>query len=120
MERGSWPDVPLIAIDVPSEFDPNLSPVPGHQIANCQVFCSPDPESGMGEEAMRHAEKVLDELWPDLPVWYDKLPVDGGSVGWADAVDRNTWYAAIGIPLNGVSIMAFERDTFSSIDNAVS
>jgi prolycopene isomerase len=66
MERGIWPDVPLIAIDVPSEFDPSLSPVPGHQIANCQVFCSPDPESSMGEEAMRRAEEVLDELWPDL------------------------------------------------------
>jgi prolycopene isomerase len=66
MERGSWPDVPLIAIDVASEFDPSLSPVPGHQIANCQVFCSPDPESSMGEEAVRRAEAVLDELWPDL------------------------------------------------------
>jgi phytoene dehydrogenase-like protein len=66
MERGDWPDVPLIAIDVPSEFDPSLSPVPGHQIANCQVFCSPDPKSSMGEEAMRRAELVLNELWPDL------------------------------------------------------
>jgi phytoene dehydrogenase-like protein len=66
MEQGSWPDVPLIAIDVPSEFDPSLSPVPGHQIANCQVFCSPDPESNMGEEAVRRAERILDELWPDL------------------------------------------------------
>jgi len=66
MEKGDWPDVPLIAIDVPSEFDPGLSPVPGHQIANCQVFCSPDPESAMAEEAVRRAELVLDELWPDL------------------------------------------------------
>jgi len=53
-------------IDVPSEFDPSLSPVPGHQIANCQVFCSPDPQSNMGEEAMRRAEEILNELWPDL------------------------------------------------------
>jgi len=66
MEAGNWPDVPLIAIDVPSEFDPSLSPVPGHQIANCQVFCSPDPQSNMGEEAMRRAEEILNELWPDL------------------------------------------------------
>ncbi|MCP5071638.1 MAG: hypothetical protein GY946_34190, partial [bacterium] len=66
MEAGDWPDVPLIAIDVPTEFDPSLSPVPGHQIANCQVFCSPDPESDMGEEAIRRAEAVLNELWPDL------------------------------------------------------
>ena len=66
MEAGNWPDVPLIAIDVPSEFDPSLSPVPGHQIANFQVFCSPDPQSNMGEEAMRRAEEILNELWPDL------------------------------------------------------
>jgi len=66
MEAGNWPDVPLITIDVPSEFDPSLSPVPGHQIANCQVFCSPDPQSNMGEEAMRRAEEILNELWPDL------------------------------------------------------
>jgi prolycopene isomerase len=66
MEAGDWPDVPLIAIDVPSAFDPSLSPVPGHQIANCQVFCSADPASPMGDEATRRAEAVLDELWPDL------------------------------------------------------
>jgi prolycopene isomerase len=66
MERGEWPDVPLIAIDVPSEFDPDLSPVPGHQIANCQVFCSPDPKSSMSKEAIRRADAVLNELWPDL------------------------------------------------------
>jgi prolycopene isomerase len=66
MEAGDWPDVPLIAIDVPSAFDPALSPVPGHQIANCQVFCSADPESAMAGEAIRRAEAVLDELWPDL------------------------------------------------------
>jgi prolycopene isomerase len=66
MERGEWPDVPLIAIDVPTEFDPSLSPVPGHQIANCQVFCSADPTSTMAEEAMRRADEVLNELWPEL------------------------------------------------------
>jgi prolycopene isomerase len=66
MEAGDWPDVPLIAIDVPSAFDPSLSPVPGHQIANCQVFSSPDPTSPMAEEAIRRAEEVIEELWPDL------------------------------------------------------
>lgn len=66
MERGDWPDVPLIAIDVPSEFDPSLSPDPDHQIANCQVFCSADPESEMAEEAIRRGEAIIDELWPDL------------------------------------------------------
>ncbi len=64
MEAGDWPDVPLVAIDVPSEFDPSLSPLPGHQIANCQMFCSPDPDSPMAEEAIRRGEAVIDELWP--------------------------------------------------------
>lgn len=67
MARGEWPDVPLIAIDVPSEFDPSLVPVPGHQVANCQVFCSADPESAQWEEAIRRADAVLEELWPELP-----------------------------------------------------
>ncbi|MEZ5143698.1 MAG: NAD(P)/FAD-dependent oxidoreductase [Acidimicrobiales bacterium] len=66
MEAGTWPDVPLIAVDVASHFDPGLVPVPGHQVANIQVFCSPDPDSTMGEEAVRRAEVVLHELWPDL------------------------------------------------------
>lgn len=66
MERGDWPDIPLITIDVPSEFDPSLSSEPGHQIANCQVFCSADPESNMAEEAMRRGEAIIDELWPNL------------------------------------------------------
>ncbi|MBK6287092.1 MAG: NAD(P)/FAD-dependent oxidoreductase [Gammaproteobacteria bacterium] len=66
MERGEWPDVPLIAIDVASEFDASLVPVPGHQVANCQVFCSADPRSTMWEEAIRRADDILNELWPEL------------------------------------------------------
>jgi phytoene dehydrogenase-like protein len=66
MAAGQWPDPPLIAIDVPSAFDKSLVPVPGHQVANCQVFCSADPESPMAAEAIRRAEMVLDELFPDL------------------------------------------------------
>lgn len=31
MEHGEWPDVPLIAVDVASEFDPSSVAVPGHQ-----------------------------------------------------------------------------------------
>ena len=58
-------------------------------------------------------------VYADLPVWFDKLPIDGGSVGWADAADRDSWYTAIGVPLSGVSMMAFARDTFSNIDGAV-
>jgi phytoene dehydrogenase-like protein len=66
MKQGQWPEIPLIAIDVASAFDPSLVPIPGHQVANCQVFVSPDPASDMSEEGIRRAEAVLDELFPDL------------------------------------------------------
>ena len=55
MEAGDWPDVPLIAVDVASEFDPGLVAEPGHQVANIQVFVSADPDSPMGDEAVRRA-----------------------------------------------------------------
>ncbi|MFN8546094.1 MAG: NAD(P)/FAD-dependent oxidoreductase [Candidatus Binatia bacterium] len=66
MCAGQWPDVPMMAIDVPTAFDPSLVPVPGHQIAITQVFTSPDPETPMTDEAIRRSEVVLDELWPDF------------------------------------------------------
>jgi phytoene dehydrogenase-like protein len=66
MERNEWPDVPLIAVDVASYFDPDLVAVPGHQVANIQVFASADPTSPMSGEAVRRAHAVLDELWPEL------------------------------------------------------
>ena len=66
MEAGEWPDVPLIAVDVASEFDPGLVAVPGHQVANIQVFVSADPESDMGAEAVRRARLVVEELYPGL------------------------------------------------------
>jgi phytoene dehydrogenase-like protein len=66
MLRGEWPDIPLIAIDVPSEFDPALSDIPGHQLANCQVFMPADPDSRLVTEALARCEAVIDELWPEL------------------------------------------------------
>jgi len=66
MLQGKWPDVPLIAIDVPSEFDPGLSDIPGHQLANCQVFMPADTESPLVDEAIARCEAVIDELWPEL------------------------------------------------------
>lgn len=66
MEKDEWPDVPLIAIDVPSEFDPELSDHPGHQLANCQVFTSPDTTSDMTEKAIARCDEIINELWPDL------------------------------------------------------
>lgn len=66
MEDGQWPDVPLIAIDVASEFDPTLVAQPGHQVANIQVFVSSDPTSPMADEAVRRARRVVADLWPEL------------------------------------------------------
>ena len=66
MEAGEWPDVPLIAVDVASEFDPALVAEPGHQVANIQVFVSPDPASPMAGEAVRRARIVVSDLWPEL------------------------------------------------------
>lgn len=66
MLEGKWPNVPLIAIDVASEFDPGLSDIPGHQLANCQVFMPADTESELVDEAIRRCEEVIDQLWPDL------------------------------------------------------
>lgn len=66
MRAGTWPDVPMMAIDVPTAFDPSLVPHPGHQIAVTQVFTSADPNDEMTEEAIRRSEAVLDELWPDM------------------------------------------------------
>lgn len=59
-------------------------------------------------------------IYADLPVWFDNLPIDGGSIGWTDAVERNAWFDAIGDSLTGVSLMPFDRDSFSSINNGVS
>lgn len=53
MCAGEWPDVPLIAIDVASEFDPSLVAEPGHQVANIQVFVPPDPGDGRGARSPR-------------------------------------------------------------------
>ena len=66
MEAGDWPEVPLIAVDVASEFDPDLVAVPGHQVANIQVFVSADPTSDMGDEAVRRARQVVEELYPAI------------------------------------------------------
>lgn len=65
LEKGEWPDVPLISIGVPCLFDPSLVPA-GHQVAISAVFASPDPDSKTSEEAIRRSEAVIDELWPDM------------------------------------------------------
>ena len=66
MEAGDWPDVPLIAVDVASEFDSSLVAEEGHQVANIQVFVSPDPDSDMGAKAVEKARQIVEELYPDV------------------------------------------------------
>lgn len=57
-------------------------------------------------------------IYADIPFSWDKLPADGGSIGWADASDRDGWFAAIAIPLDGISIMTFSKDTYSELADA--
>lgn len=66
MEAGHVPEIPLLVVDVPSIFDPGLLAEPGHQVITTQVFCSPDPESTMGERVFANGEAVLHALWPEL------------------------------------------------------
>ena len=56
----------------------------------------------------------------DLPVWFDKLPVDGGQIGWTNAADRNQWFTNIAASLTGFTLMAFDQSSFSAISNSVS
>jgi hypothetical protein len=61
-------------------------------------------------------------IYADLPVWFDNLPpaLGGtGSVGWTSTSDRQDWWNDLGVAVNGITLMAFERDTLSSITNAV-
>jgi hypothetical protein len=58
-------------------------------------------------------------VYADLPVWFDNLPIAGGSIGWIDAADRDQWYGDIATSLTGITLMPFDRLTFSSIDSGV-
>lgn len=58
-------------------------------------------------------------VYADLPVWFDNLPVDGGSVGWLNASDRDQWFNDVAVPLTGITLMPFDRLTFTSINNGV-
>lgn len=70
---------------------------------------------GQGASAIR--------VYADLPVWYDNLPpaLGGtGSVGWTSTTDREDWWDDLGAEVNGITLMAFERETLTEITNAVS
>ncbi len=55
-------------------------------------------------------------LAADLPVWLDSSP----SIGWDDDAERDAWYNDISATLDSITLMPFDRDTFSSIDSGVS
>gem|GEM_PF-1202678 len=59
-------------------------------------------------------------VYADLPVWFDRLPGDGGQIGWTNAADRNQWFTNIAASLTGYTLMAFDQPAFSAISNSVS
>lgn len=58
-------------------------------------------------------------VYADLPVWFDRLPTDGGQIGWTNAADRNQWFTNIAASLSGYTLMAFDQSSFSAISNSV-
>jgi hypothetical protein len=58
-------------------------------------------------------------VYADLPVWFDRLPTDGGQIGWTSAVDRNQWFTNIAASLTGYTLMAFDQSSFTAITNSV-
>lgn len=56
------------------------------------------------------------KIYADLPVWFDS----SSSIGWLDSSDRDQWFDDIAVSLDGITMMAFERDTLSSINSGVS
>lgn len=66
MTSGDWPEIIPIMIDVATGFDPEMSSIPGHQIANFQVFVSADPKSDMVEQAIERGERIILELYPEM------------------------------------------------------
>jgi len=57
-------------------------------------------------------------VYADLPVWFDRLPVDGGQIGWTNAADRNQWFTNIAASLTGYTLMAFDQSSFTAITNS--
>ncbi|MGJ8695719.1 MAG: hypothetical protein ACSHYF_05330 [Verrucomicrobiaceae bacterium] len=58
-------------------------------------------------------------IYADLPFFFDKLPWDGGSVGWSGILDRDQWFFDVYNLVDGVSLMTFSKTTFASIDAAI-
>lgn len=58
-------------------------------------------------------------VYADLPVWFDRLPGDGGQIGWTNAADRNQWFTNIAASLTGYTLMAFDQPSFNAISNSI-
>ncbi len=56
-------------------------------------------------------------LFADIAHDWDVLPGDGGEIGWADATDRDNWYATLYTIVDGVTITAFEEDNATDIQD---
>lgn len=54
-------------------------------------------------------------IYADIPFTWDKFP---GSIGWADAADRDNWFLDLKAVLDGLSIMTFSKDTAPELDIA--
>lgn len=112
--------------DIPSQFDAlRLHLAPQHM-----------SEWDTGDAAFRRTQvdNVLDILtdtralldsggYTEMPLFadiahdWDILPGDGGAVGWADATDRDDWYATLHTIVDGVTITAFEEDDATDIQD---
>ncbi len=57
-------------------------------------------------------------MYADIPFFWDKLPADGGSIGWTNAADRDGWYGSLSGPLEGLSIMTFSKDSAPEVEDA--
>lgn len=54
-----------------------------------------------------------------LACWLDRLPADGGRIGWKSATDRDEWFARLGRSVTSISLMAYERSRPDLIFDAV-
>ncbi|YCM42902.1 hypothetical protein V2O64_16460 [Verrucomicrobiaceae bacterium 227] len=57
-------------------------------------------------------------LFADLGHDWDVLPFDGGQIAWANAADRDAWFANLHQIVDGVSILSFEQDNVADIKSA--
>lgn len=53
-----------------------------------------------------------------LAYWLDRLPAEGGSIGWTSAADRDDWFVRLGRSVAQISLMAYERPAPAAILDA--